>query len=188
MQARTAGLAAYPYQLIKGSKLDPSNPQVVKNTHSTPDGREQFYVRDPHRPDHNDPADILVGEGQEATDQAWQQWQLLAGYAVRVDEHKTGAKYPCWIWLSQINMAYMLCYEKIAYNYMKDQGIPITLESPFFIRSKGIVKKNLLSKKNCLLVGFCDLFVFYLCLFWCSYSLFFPGGPIIHPKYRLDCE
>lgn len=87
----------------------------------------------------------MVGDGQEVTDQAWQQWQLLAGYAVRVDKHKTGAKYPCWIWLSQIDMAYMLCYEQIAYNYMEHEGIPITPETAFFIDGKGTVKKIMLT-------------------------------------------
>ena len=103
-KAKADGLAAFPYQQVTGSKLDINNPTVSNKIYSTMDDGQQFYAREfPHQRDPNDPDDIMAGAEPGASEEARQKWETFAGYTVKILLHKTGPRYPCWIYFSQID-------------------------------------------------------------------------------------
>ena len=60
----------------------------------------------------------------------------LSGIAVKIEKHKTGGRYPCWMWFSTWNQAYLKAYEEISVNYMEKNKILFNNSTPFFIDSK----------------------------------------------------
>ena len=71
-----------------------------------------------------------------ATEDERQEWELMQGIAAKIEKHKTGVSYPCWIWFSAWDQVYMKAYEEISSNYMKANKINFSNQSPFFINSK----------------------------------------------------
>ena len=60
----------------------------------------------------------------------------LSGIACKIEKHKTGGRYPCWMWFSPWDQTYLKAYEEVAVNYMEHNKIPYDNESAFFIDSK----------------------------------------------------
>ena len=94
---------------------------------------EEIYVReDLHSPDplvQDDP----LRPGQEGDNR-----ELLLGKATVVNEHKTGRKYPAYIWFSQYDVVYLRAYESIRHRYLQSIGKNGSdLSTVFFINSKG---------------------------------------------------
>ena len=88
-EADTSPPASNPYVPVTG--LDCSQKSVRDNCYTTEEG-DKFYVREnPYLLDPNDPKDPRTSES----------WQLQQGMAVKILFHKTGAKYPMWVWFSQ---------------------------------------------------------------------------------------
>ena len=125
--------ASFPY-VLADPKTNPGinleDPQVKKNTFTC--SKTTMYVRsDPFTPDPADPNDpMAMGEKD-----------LLMGKATKLDKHKTGYKYPVYIWLSQFDVIYSRCYEHVRNLFLKSLGDkdkdPEDLSLPFFINSKG---------------------------------------------------
>ena len=103
--AKNAGPASYPYQSVEQSKMDPKNPAVQSSLFTTEDGASFFANPDPHRRNVLDPEDpSMTPEEMRSGDQEKAaQWSLLQGIAARITNHKTGQRYPCWVWFSQID-------------------------------------------------------------------------------------
>ena len=94
---------------------------------------EEIYVRQNlQKPDplvHDDP----LGPGHEGDNR-----ELLVGKATVVKEHKTGRKYPAYIWFSQYDVVYLRAYESIRCRFLQSIGKDgEDLSVPFFINSKG---------------------------------------------------
>ena len=99
-QGLNDGPAVYPFQPV--SDLDKDHPNVETHTYTDKESGSQFYVRpNPHGPDPANPNDLM---GENITEEQRQQWDLLSGYAVKVEKHKTGGTYPAWLWFSQPDM------------------------------------------------------------------------------------
>ena len=99
-----------------------------------PSGQGIYVRRNPYVIDPQDPNDPRLRED----------WDYQHGIAVLIKHHKTGAKYPMWLWFSQVDVTYLQMYEEIAHNYCKANNInwdaannQRKLNSPFFIDGKG---------------------------------------------------
>ena len=128
-KARDNGPAAFPYRLLSGARAGQN-----QTTHTTEDN-QPFYVRDPWARDQNDPDDIMPGE--DATPEERARWELMSGYCVPIDNHKTCSKYLVYVWFSQFDYLHLLHYEEIAHNFTQARNITWDQSSPFFINSLG---------------------------------------------------
>ena len=139
-KAISDGAAMFPYQSVDNSTLDLKNPAVQARVYSVEEMGGQFYSReDPHHADPLDPSDEHMTEEQikSASKEKLDKWNLLKGIAARVTKHKTDAKYPCWLWFSAFDQAYLKCYEAIVFRFCQSKNITRTGKSPFFINSLG---------------------------------------------------
>ena len=116
--------ASFPYVPAKG--LDSSQKSVRDNCYLTEEG-DGFYVREnPFDFDPNDPNDPRASES----------WQLQQGIAVKIQYHKTGAKYPVWLWFSQTEQFYLKMYEEVASNFLLARGLNVDKTNPKLILNK----------------------------------------------------
>ena len=139
-KAISDGAAMFPYQSVDNSTLDLKNPAVQARVYSVEEMGGQFYSRDsPHHADPLDSSDEHMTEEQikSASKEKLDKWNLLKGIAARVTKHKTDAKYPCWLWFSAFDQAYLKCYEAIVFRFCQSKNITRTGKSPFFINSLG---------------------------------------------------
>ena len=106
-----------------------------RNTINDEESGSRIYTRpDPYTYDQNDPNDPRRKP----------EWELMQGIAVKILHHKTGAKYPMWLWFSQVQTLYLRMYEEISSNFLIHHKININpatgkprASSPFFIDGKG---------------------------------------------------
>ena len=110
--------AKYPYKGVTGGE---ANEKIFKDD----DGQQFTVLENPHEVD-------LSG----VTEDERQEWELLQGIAAKIEKHKTGVSYPCYIWFSAWDQVYMKAYEEISSNFMKANKINFSNQSPFFINSK----------------------------------------------------
>lgn len=124
---------AYPY--VDASQVDMDAARQTGRVHlghreGFQDG-EEVYIRDLENPDplvRDDP----LAPGQEDNR------ELLVGKCTVVEQHKTGRKYPAYIWFSQYDVVYLRAYESIRFKFLESIGKDgDDLTSTFFINSKG---------------------------------------------------
>ena len=128
-QGRDMGPAAFPYKHHLSSAIDANNPAVA-NRIMHEDSEVPLYVR--ANPWQKDPLDM---DDEMKNDSLF---QILKGTCLTIKNHKTGSKYPFYIWLSQIDVMMLLCYEEIVHTFSSANGITLTINSPIFINPKGI--------------------------------------------------
>ena len=128
LRAVNKGAASFPYVQAGGQQRSQIYRDVV------PSGQGIYVRNNPHAPDPQDPNDPRSRED----------WDLQHGIAVLVLHHKTGAKYPMWLWFSQVDTTYLHMYEEVTHNFCKANNInwdaannQRKLNSPFFIDGKG---------------------------------------------------
>ena len=117
----------FSLQVHLNPDIDPSKPSIQKKLHKGADGRH-IYVRDPWSRDPDDPNDPFGDE---------EVLSVLKGVCVTIRFHKTGAKYPMYLFLSMIDNFYMQCVEEIVSNFLKTKNMKITSMTPMFISSNG---------------------------------------------------
>lgn len=86
------GPAQYPYQGV--DEEDVANPSTV---YKDEDGKRFRVMENPHRIDMSN-----------ATKDELEEWDLLSGIAAKIQWHKTGSKYPLWLWFSQFDQVRQL--------------------------------------------------------------------------------
>lgn len=118
MEALSNGPAKFPYMGVTGGE---SRDNIYKDD----DDHKFTVLENPHAVD-------MSG----ATEEEMQEWELMQGIAAKIEKHKTGCSYPCWIWFSAWDQVYMKAYEEISVNYMEANKINFSNKSPFFINSK----------------------------------------------------
>ena len=100
--AISKGSAAYPYKGIGDGK----HPGQKWSKHQHEQGTDFMVMDDPHG--------VSL---KEATHAEKEEWQLTRGIAVRIKHHKTGGKYPLWLWFSNIDQVCYITYS-CAYIYV----------------------------------------------------------------------
>ena len=128
--------ASFPYVAVTGHEgLDMNDRDVRSNTYNDVDSGSRLYARpDLYAADPNDPNDPRSSDDGE----------LLQGIAIEIEHHKTGCKYPMYLWFSQVQVMYLRMYEDIArrfsiannFNIDPATGLPSN-KSPFFISGTG---------------------------------------------------
>ena len=116
------GFCSYPHKQVKITKNIPE-----KNLIDRGDGVKEYVNLDPYVPDDNDPN----------PDQNDPDWDIIKGYCLRNDFHKTCASQPLFFWCSQKYMNLLIAYEEIVNRYCSNLGIQRTCNSPLFINSLG---------------------------------------------------
>ena len=124
-EAKQRSFAAFPYKQVQwDTSVDPRNPKVQQRIFND----ENLYIReDPYKPDPNDPDDDMKNPV----------WDAVKGYCVVIRLHKTGYKFPAYIWFSLIDDARMACWEQVCSDYLNSIGKTKTIETPIFINSRG---------------------------------------------------
>ena len=64
-------------------------------------------------------------------------WNRLKGYSLQLDFHKTLGKSPVVIWLSQVDMLLLKCYEECSNRYLEANKIDVTINTPLFVNTIG---------------------------------------------------
>ena len=75
------------------------------------------------------------GAPNSCDEAAMDRWNFFKGICATVKHHKTGKNQPMYVWFSQVDIMYLMCYEIIVHNYAKSKGKSIGLNSPIFINS-----------------------------------------------------
>ena len=126
-EGQSKGPAAFPYKHSKDPSIDTNNPEVSKRI--LHQDNSSIYVRnDPWSFDPLDSDDVMQ---QETT------FQIMKGTCLTVKNHKTGKKYPYYVWLSQLDLFFLLRYEEICFNYTQHHGLEMNPNTPIFINAQG---------------------------------------------------
>ena len=127
-EGQSKGPAAFPYKHNKDPSIDTNNPEVAERLMHQ-DNNSSLYVRkDPWSFDPLDSDDVMQ---QEAA------FQIMKGTCLTVKNHKTGKKYPYYVWLSQLDLFFLLRYEEICFNYTQHHGLEMNPNTPIFINAQG---------------------------------------------------
>ena len=127
--------ASYPYVAVNGQDgLNQQDRNVAENIVTYADSGTRYYTRkNPHVADPNDPNDPRTQDD----------WDLTQGVVVKIALHKTGAKYPMYLWFSQVEIIRLRMYEEISANFLianglrlDDNGVPDN-SCPMFITGDG---------------------------------------------------
>ena len=126
---RNKGFAAYPYLNVHNNPdVDPKSKAVKARTWKGRDG-EQLYIReDPWKEDDLDPQDHMKDQTL---------FSVMKGTCATVTWHKTCAKYPMYLWFSQIDNIYIMCYLEICKLRLESMGKEMTNKVPMFMDANG---------------------------------------------------
>ena len=78
--------------------------------------------------------DVLENEKNKNVSNA--QDDVLKGYCITEDFHKTGERQPIMLWLSSEDMKLLQAYEEVSHRYALDQGVELDKDSPLFISKR----------------------------------------------------
>ena len=135
-EGQSKGPAAFPYKHCDDPSIDTTNPEVAQRIMN--EDNSSLYVRkDPWSFDPLDSEDVMQ---QETT------FQIMKGTCLTVKNHKTGKKYPYYVWLSQLDLFFLLRYEEICFNYTQHHGLEMNPSTPIFMNAQG--KSYLGSRKG----------------------------------------
>ena len=117
IKALKKGFSAFPFKpLDLTEKVPDENLEDGNYVSNNP------WLEDPNDPD---------------PDQQNPNWNRLKGYSLQLDFHKTLGKSPVVIWLSQVDMLLLKCYEECSNRYLKANKIDVTINTPLFVNSIG---------------------------------------------------
>ena len=123
LEAKQKGFAAFPHKQVHWDTSIDIDPSIKHRLND-----ENVYVReDPYKPDPYDPTDDMKNPV----------WDCIKGYCIVIHLHKTGYKFPCYVWFSLVDDARMVCWEKVCNDYMESIGKKKTVATPMFINSAG---------------------------------------------------
>ena len=127
IEGKARGRAANPNsQLHLNSKVN-KKPEVMARTTVDQDGYKRYH-RDPYLPDPLDPNDVMQDDNV---------WSIAQGVCFQVKFHKTGHKFPAYIFVNLVDEVVLSSYEEISANYLTANGISFNNDSPFFISGSG---------------------------------------------------
>ena len=156
VEAFQRGYACYPYNKLH---LNPAvnMSEVSKHVVTMEDGEKVYIRQDPWSVDNLDPEDPIRNADRFAA---------LKGLCCTIHVHKTGDKYPCYIFFNLIDVKYLLAYEEISKNYLEHLGIKMSIKRCVFVSGSG---GSFVSDNSILdLTGFCEV----VGLPRCTYYLF----------------
>ena len=118
-----------PYTPVHLKKnVDIMDPNIQKRIYSGPDGEQLYVSPNPQERDPNDPE----------PPQDDPNWPLLKGFCITVKWHKTGYKYPAYVFLSQMDEGWLRLYFDITCQYLEAKGMDAADPNrPLFINSRG---------------------------------------------------
>ena len=127
---RKKGPAAYPYRPVHHNPdVDPKNPLVAERLSRVSDEDTLIYNRpNPWSRDDLDPDDHM--KDPEVFD-------VMKGICITVKFHKTGHKYPAYLWLSIVDHTFMMAYLEVSRIYLESIGIELSNSTPLFIDRHG---------------------------------------------------
>ena len=117
LEGRRKGPCKYPFKPKDNARISPDD--IIN-------GKQSFAVVE------NPWEEGAPNSNDEAT---MDRWNFFKGICATVKHHKTGKNQPMYVWFSQVDIMYMMCYEIIVHNYAKSKGKSIGLNSPIFINS-----------------------------------------------------
>jgi len=126
---RNKGFAAYPYRSVHNSpNVDPKSKAVKARTWEGKNG-EKVYIRgNPWQEDDLDPEDHMKDQTL---------FSVMKGTCATVTWHKTCDKYPMYLWFSQIDNVYIMCYLEICKIRLESIGKSMTNKAPMFMDANG---------------------------------------------------
>ena len=152
VEAFKKGYACYPNNKLH---LNPAcnMSEVNKHVVTMEDGEKVYIRQDPWSEDNLDPEDPMKNADR---------FNALKGLCCTLHVHKTGDKYPCYIFFNLIDVKYLLAYEEISKNYMEHLGIKMSIKSSVFVNGSGGPFINLDLTGFCEVVGLprCTYFIF----------------------------
>ena len=131
IDAVTGGDAAFPFVDTSQARVEEGNGQVVNTEWG------EVYVRDPHRADPGVARDPLGEDAREVQEEN-EPRNLRVGRCTTVNAHKTGRKYPAYVFFTLYDVVWLRAYEEIRKNFLDSIGQdPTDNSQAFFINAVG---------------------------------------------------